>query len=350
MKTAITYTFLTILLTASIYPTNVSATELSTLNNQETIDQTTPESVAENLNTNPVWGNVKSNGYIYVNDQKYNLQITLESPQVAMVKFCDKYSTFLAAIKKDTGFDDLSKQNYKQYYEYIREYGSNYFSDQDINDVFAFFDLYENNDNNTLISELANYVNSSQQKNNLNLLKNEKIGKNEAIDLLNALSPEYNEELPNEEIENTPSLYSVTFNITKANTYAKSYGAKRNSKYKSYSADCTNFASQILVAGGLKTNYIWKPYTNTWVNANRFANYFGKKNSSKKWKTFEKNLVPGKFIGADWGGDGVIDHIAYCAGTKSNKYIAQHTSDYYKKPASTAWINDTKTRVLWIVG
>ena len=211
MKTAITYTFLTILLTASIYPTNVSATELSTLNNQETIDQTTPESVAENLNTNPVWGNVKSNGYIYVNDQKYNLQITLESPQVAMVKFCDKYSTFLAAIKKDTGFEDLSKQNYKQYYEYIREYGSNYFSDQDINDVFAFFDLYENNDNNTLISELANYVNSSQQKNNLNLLKNEKIGKNEAIDLLNALSPEYNEELPNEEIENTPSLYSVTF-------------------------------------------------------------------------------------------------------------------------------------------
>ena len=66
-----------------------------------------------------------------------------------------------------------------------------------------------------------------------------------------------------------------------------------------------------------------------------------------------KTLKPGDFIAADWGGDGHIDHIAYVAAngsSSSNKYIAQHTSNYYKRSDQTNWPKDSSTRVLWKAG
>ena len=145
-------------------------------------------------------------------------------------------------------------------------------------------------------------------------------------------------------------------NVTKATNYAKKYANNPNSSYKYYSgADCTNFASQIAYAGGLRYAPVWQPYTKPWINANFFGIVWGKKGKSTKWSTFVKQLIPGMFIAADFGGDGALDHVAYVAAngsSSSNKYIAQHTANYYLRSDSNKsnWKNDTASRVLWIIG
>ena len=58
------------------------------------------------------------------------------------------------------------------------------------------------------------------------------------------------------------------FNITEACAYAETFALKPNPNYKSFEGtggDCTNFASQILYAGGVKQTKAWAPYTNPWV-------------------------------------------------------------------------------------
>ena len=58
------------------------------------------------------------------------------------------------------------------------------------------------------------------------------------------------------------------FNITEACAYAETFALKPNPNYKSFEGtggDCTNFASQILYAGGIKQTKAWAPYTNPWI-------------------------------------------------------------------------------------
>ena len=128
-----------------------------------------------------------------------------------------------------------------------------------------------------------------------------------------------------------------------------------NPAYKNFMStggDCTNFASQIAYAGGLRYAPVWQPYTKPWINANFFGIVWGKKGKSTKWSTFVKQLIPGMFIAADLGGDGALDHVAYVAAngsSSSNKYIAQHTANYYLRSDSNKsnWKNDTASRVLY---
>ena len=66
------------------------------------------------------------------------------------------------------------------------------------------------------------------------------------------------------------------FNIQKAAEYAETYAIIPNINYKSFEfsgGDCTNFVSQILHAGNIKTTNSWKPYTNSWVRVEEFYSY-----------------------------------------------------------------------------
>lgn len=66
------------------------------------------------------------------------------------------------------------------------------------------------------------------------------------------------------------------FNIEDACNYAETYALFPNPDYISYEGiggDCTNFASQILHAGGLKTSYTWKPYSNAWLRVEELYSY-----------------------------------------------------------------------------
>lgn len=205
----------------------------------------------------------------------------------------------------------------------------------------AFFDIYENNDENKQIIE---YNKMYQKTKNTHYLE-----------MLDSLLPDYNERL-----NVSANVYAATSitnmpNKNAAIDYAKKYAVNANPKYNYYAGgDCANFASQIAYAGGMKQTVYWKPYTYCWVNADGFSGAaFGKKNKSTKWSSFVKYLKPGSFIAVDFNGDGKIDHIAFVTGngpSASSKYIAQHTENYHKLSTDTKWPNDSGKRVLYTVG
>ena len=164
-----------------------------------------------------------------------------------------------------------------------------------------------------------------------------------------------------------------TFNVTKGTAYAVKYAVTPNiSAYPYYTknGDCANFASQILVAGGIKmhenssTEKGWwckkvgtvNPGTyatsKSWSVANRFVKFMGTSgNTCKDFKRFSAKLRAGDFIAYDRENDGDWNHVGYVTTTGSygtyqykvsgvtyNKQyttfcVAQHSNNYY------AWLH-----------
>lgn len=66
------------------------------------------------------------------------------------------------------------------------------------------------------------------------------------------------------------------FNISDACNYAEKFALIFNPEYISYEkngGDCTNFASQIVHAGGIKKTNTWTPYSNTWLRVEELYSY-----------------------------------------------------------------------------
>ena len=74
------------------------------------------------------------------------------------------------------------------------------------------------------------------------------------------------------EIKNAP-VSAGTYDVNKAVTYALTYANSYNEAYDAYGADCANYVSQCLVAGGLSTDDTWKIYTGPWINAISLHDY-----------------------------------------------------------------------------
>lgn len=311
----------------------------------------TDDSIKEFINENSLWGDVKTNGSRFIDNQKIDLQVTYENPEESLKKFKQTYSMELNEIQEKEGLDELSNNNYQDYYQILQETGEEYFGNEHINDVYSFFDIYENNDQNQkLISAINKY----------NLSKTSRMSQEDLIMEIMTYVPIYNENMDTysaiTRAQTNEIIHLQDINVAKASSYAKKYAVNPNKAYTYYGKDCTNFVSQIAYAGGLRggiASVTWKPYTRAWINANTFCGIWGKRDKSTKWNTFVKKLNPGDFIATDFGGDGVIDHMAYVAAngsTSSSKYIAQHTDNYYEKSETTNWPNDTSTRILWKAG
>ena len=172
------------------------------------------------------------------------------------------------------------------------------------------------------------------------------------------------------------------FNKTLGRQYAINYATNPNSSeygiamhWYTVPADCTNFASQILVAGNINmhdyypnetqgwwhrkvkemyvNSYVWKHYySNTWVGADRFVRFMGHSNNVyTSFPTFASKLMWGDFIALDKENDGSWNHMGFVCDigsygtytyTKSgvqyslyyrNFRVAQHTDNYL------AWAN-----------
>lgn len=135
---------------------------------------------------------------------------------------------------------------------------------------------------------------------------------------------------------------AVNYALKHAKSYNKSYG-----NYNGRGGDCTNFASQVLRAGGAKdgktgypTNYDWSSKrSNTglkdsaaWINANSFRLYWqinarsvtrhtSKSDASKKAAKGDILNYANKKTGRSW-------HNAIVTDKKNNTlYVSQHTSD-----------------------
>ncbi|MFA5524216.1 MAG: amidase domain-containing protein [Tissierellales bacterium] len=185
------------------------------------------------------------------------------------------------------------------------------------------------------------------------------------------------DELKNEEIKKiilsgeNKDLSSLNEGRMKAVKYADEfcgaaslpeYGFKYNPKYKNYNSlggDCTNFASQVMHAGGFKRNDTWN-YSNgsgskAWVNAQAFKNYMlysGRAslitsgNYDKVLKASYK-LLPGDIIAYEK--KGTIAHISVITGIDSKGYalVNSHNSDRYKVPWDLGWNN--KGIKFWLI-
>jgi len=262
---------------------------------------------------------------------------------------------YLDKISNDYSIEKLSAENWEIYYSIIlleidKEYNSIY--RDSINFLYDFFDVYENYYKNIEIKKLSGI--SNKNYNDINML----------LSLL-PIDSEYR-------IKNENLLYSVnlsTYNRNNAVTYAEAHATNRAglALYYSYSQDCTNFASQILEAGGISQNNTrsqtsgwWHTVTqtgtmsnpvfthnrsNSWSMVMPFINYFGRYYVTTSFYSLTTNVLKGSIIAGDKYGDGDFSHIGCVTdtGVYSSTYgykditIAQHTTDYRKKAHETAW-------------
>ncbi len=97
---------------------------------------------------------------------------------------------------------------------------------------------------------------------------------------------------------NKPRTKSLRFNVEKASAYAQHFAIIPNNQYKSfenYGGDCTNFVSQILHSGDIKTTPKWKPYTHSWIRVEEFYSYIINSNIGIDL-TKEKAFSKGSFL------------------------------------------------------
>lgn len=116
-------------------------------------------------------------------------------------------------------------------------------------------------------------------------------------------------------------------------------------------ADCTNYVSQCLYAGGVpmrnigNSNTGWwydrhsaAVFSGSWITAPYNFNYFSASHTSYSNISNSSYVIPGNPVYYDWqnstDGDNDIDHAAICVGYNSSgvPIVNSHTNDYYHAP------------------
>lgn len=218
-----------------------------------------------------------------------------------------------------------------------------------------FFDIYENKAKN---EEIMNYLATTPDPDPETL----------------AYMLPYNSAFAREYFANTtPALAAggQIFSEPNGTAYAKRFATGRSGNYPDYTllgGDCTNFASQILVAGGInmhdnypdeKAGWWCRKVTigtvnpapafkssATWRVADSFVRFMGTWGTEyTSFYTFASKIKRGDFIAYDGDKDGDWDHIGYVTGVGSlgtyngkiykDFCVAQHSKDY------NAWVSSS---------
>lgn len=154
-----------------------------------------------------------------------------------------------------------------------------------------------------------------------------------------------------EKSQSDSSRLGYTFYVNDAIDYATQYAESANIREWNYfsGGDCTNFASQIIHAGGIPMDYVqpnaWyyrsiTDYARNWTVANEFANYWGVNYTTTRHRSFAAQLDKGDFIALDSGNNGSWNHWAFVTKKETTEKlwsgscyydykVAQHTSDYH---------------------
>lgn len=308
--------------------------------------------IVEKLNDTMTYDTIVNNGIINIDNQDVAYYATFKDNNLALARFKDKFKNELIIISEKRNLSELTNENYKDYYLGIKELSeSSLFTYETIYEMLEFFDIYENIDINTEIKTNADLF---------NLTKSE-----EYAVQIDALAANYNPVISDlyKERQITPMSLDLP-NLNGAISYAKKYAKEPNPLYYKWSADCTNFVSQVLNAGGIgmvttnseNSGWWYKSSSQrsiSWIRADTFSRYMGRvgyKNSSVNWNSFVGKLKAGDFIGYDSSGDGSVDHMAFITDKSGSQVqIAQHTTNYLKWSNSTGWKTNSKNRVLYIV-
>lgn len=302
------------------------------------------------------YGNIVYGGDIVVNGKTQYLFFEYEDLHQALENCKDIHKDILLQIEEMYGLDKLSIDNWKLYADKINQYkhdtaildesGNQTLSNEDdMIELEKFFDIFENKFENDKIKKLVNET------------RLEKTSVNEEKVAL--LLPNYSpmaEEFTAGNLE-TQNNRRKAEDLTRINDQGVNYAIRHatsinHPKYFYFNADCTNFASQILEASGVRqvggsneytgwwhtgsgTSYGHK-HSISWINANTFARYMGVGYTTKDHYYFSQNIKKYDFIAYDKASDGSWDHIAYVVA--DNNYVgnygyydyrvAQHTTNY----------------------
>lgn len=145
------------------------------------------------------------------------------------------------------------------------------------------------------------------------------------------------------ETADTPQLMAYTYSRYDAWQYAEKHALSPNSNYKFYQgADCTNFVSQALKAGGIPNFTDWKPYTDAWINAGAFRDFVRESGGilmSTVSDTYA-NAKLGDVFHYDYknklgfkSADGWMDHTAIVTSRADMKiYVSYHSTNRLNVP------------------
>ncbi len=138
----------------------------------------------------------------------------------------------------------------------------------------------------------------------------------------------------------------LSYDRAAAKAYADRYALSYNPTYTSFSADCANFGSQVMYAGGYPQ--FGSTYASGWWYDKNGSSAPGNDTYSHAWIAVTNqqgawnlkytdfvssvsDLTTGDFIYYDWTGDGTWDHVAELVGTNSagQRVVDAHTTDHY---------------------
>lgn len=259
---------------------------------------------------------------------------TFADTDSALESFKKQYPEFVQAAK-DLGAPDLCEETAYDYKMFA-------ISTEQCHDIVAFLDIYENGASNAELETIIDAIDSDYNQGAVDY--------NRAVSDVSLVLP-----LDPNKVDDSSVTPRHVRNLKAAQNYAEKYAVNPNNYYGvsrtwyGVAADCTNFASQIVLAGGLSMNYSdstsygwwWRGKGNasiSWVRASTFAKYMRSNYNTIHWSSLKANVSAGDCIGYDEAADGDMDHIGFVhSKSGSSIRIAQHSNNYLKWDSQTGW-------------
>lgn len=268
-------------------------------------------------------------------------------PVSALTNFKKLEKASIDDISLKYGLSELSSENWEEYQAAAYESDSRVLVD--------FFDIYENTKKNDEAEKFANSMTSTYALDS----DSEETQLEQLSFMLPYFSPLAEEYNSSTNAGSGISTHATLPNVSAAVSYAERYAWNANTaQYKDFGGtDCTNFVSQILVAGGVSQdsyaneNYGWwhrivngkHEHSISWIRSDTFARYMGVGYKTNRMMNFSMNIQVGDAIALDNNSDGDWDHMGFV--TYKNNYagsyqldnmimtyndfvIAQHSSNY----------------------
>ncbi len=302
---------------------------------------------------------IVDSGVIVINGIENPLYVTFENPDSAIKDLKKKIPEFLEVLQKEYYLNELNDENWKDYRYAMHRYiewpdeNKKFQNSDSLKVLECFFDIYENDECN---KEILSYTSGRKS---IKLVSDE-------LDLV-LLLPSFAPYSTNyEKYYRAPKNTSKGLNNTRGIQYATQYAINHNwPTYEIFSADCTNFVSQILEYAG-QSQYVYSSpssgwwhkrtlyadgtyghsHSYTWIRADTFTKYWGTTYTTSGIWYLSLNVRPGDFLALDKTFDGSWDHTGYC--TQRDSYyanysgyqyydfkIAQHSTNYH------LWVSGT---------
>lgn len=257
---------------------------------------------------------------IVIDGKNVELFETFDNNILALKAIQENYSNLLDELMNNHSLAPLSSENIEDYKSICASELNSNLANAEIKGLYHYLDTYILRSENDAIKDLSIQYNKTQDK--------------ELLLQIDLRSP-----YTSEKVYEKASLMGRTFYVDDAVAYAVKYATNYNGVFPSYSNDGTNFASQIVNAGGIDAynngdkQTGWYPGSMSWINAHRFANWFGIWNKSTDHGWFSNNASRGDFVALDFDSNGTWDQIGFV--TDKEGYVGKWTDSkgntmYYK--------------------